>query len=164
VIRLGGNFEEEAIRIMATYLADLPAKVEGYGRDDAPEACARRLEELIAAGGGVGHEVRPIKEPRIPEGAYTFETLTGKLHIDHRACAACASKGCVAACALKILTLAEGRPVLAIPPEEARKGKCTECLACEIFCRYHEKAAIVIHLPIPGLKEYRDRILLKIRG
>ena len=40
VIRLGGNFEEEAIRILATYGQDLPAKVEGYGRDDSPEFCA----------------------------------------------------------------------------------------------------------------------------
>jgi succinyl-CoA synthetase beta subunit len=37
VIRLGGNFEEKAIEILGNYLKDIPAKVEGYGRDDSPE-------------------------------------------------------------------------------------------------------------------------------
>ena len=59
----------------------------------------------------------------------------------------------------RILKLEEGKPVLAISSEEAKKGKCTECLACEIFCRFHEQDAITIHLPIPGLKEYRERII-----
>jgi hypothetical protein len=49
--------------------------------------------------------------------------------------------------------------VLAIPAEEAKKGKCTECLACEIYCKFHELDAIVAHLPIPGLKEYREKII-----
>ena len=71
--------------------------------------------------------------------------------------AACSSKGCVGACSPKILKLEGDGPVLAIPPEDARKGKCTECLACEIFCRYHERDAILIHLPIPGLAEYRAK-------
>jgi hypothetical protein len=64
----------------------------------------------------------------------------------------------VPACAPKILKLEGEKPVLAISVEDARKGKCTECLACEIFCRFHERDAIVIHLPIPGLKEYREKI------
>ncbi len=47
VIRLGGNFEEKAIEILAAYLKKIPGVVEGYGRDDAPESCAARLEELV---------------------------------------------------------------------------------------------------------------------
>ena len=158
VIRLGGNCEEEAIRILGAYGAGLPGKVEGYGRDDAPEACAARLEQLIREGGDARHEVKPIAPFEPAEGAYAFETLTGKLHIDRTKCAACASKGCVEACGPKILKLKEGAPILAIPPEDARKGKCTECLACEIYCRFHEKAAIDVHLPIPGLAEYRAKL------
>ena len=158
VIRLGGNFEEEAIRILGTYLQDIPGKVEGYGRDDAPEFCAQRLEDLMAAGGGAVHTIRPVVEPDIPAGAFAFDTLTGKLAIDQAKCASCGTKGCVEACAPKILKLEDGKPVLAISREEAGKGKCTECLACEIFCKYHERDAITIVLPIPGLKEYRDRI------
>jgi hypothetical protein len=62
---------------------------------------------------------------------------------------------------LEILKLVDDKPVLAVSPEDAKKGKCTECLACEIFCRFHEQNAIHIHLPIPGLKEYRDRMIKK---
>jgi hypothetical protein len=50
---------------------------------------------------------------------------------------------------------------LAVSADEAKKGKCTECLACEIYCRFHEKDAISIILPIPGLREYRDKIIKK---
>ncbi len=158
VIRLGGNFEEEAIRILETYLKDLTAGIEGYGRDDSPEFCAQRLEKLIADNKGALHIVQPIVETVIPKDSYAFVTLTGRLSIDHQKCDACRTKGCVGACAPKILKLEEEKPVLAIPAEDARKGKCTECLACEIFCAYHEQKAIFIHLPIPGLKEYRERI------
>jgi hypothetical protein len=64
----------------------------------------------------------------------------------------------VSSCKPDILKLDKGKPILAITEEEAKKGKCTECLACEIFCRFHEQKAIAIHLPIPGLKEYREQI------
>ena len=159
VIRLGGNFEEEAIKILGAYLKNIPGKVEGYGRDDSPEFCAERLAVLIRESGGAGHIVRPMTEPNLPAGAYAFTTLTGKIHFDHARCASCASKGCVPACAPKILMLDEDRrPVLAISPEDARKGKCTECLACEIYCKYHERDAILIDLPIPGLAEYRAKL------
>jgi len=159
VIRLGGNFEEKAIEILQTYLKDIPGVVEGYGRDDSPEFCARRLEELVAKNGGKRYQVRPFGETPVPGKAYVFETVTGRISFDHSKCPGCKTKGCVPACAPKILKLEDGKPVLAITPEEAKKGKCAECLACEIFCRFHEQDAIVIHLPIPGLKEYRERIL-----
>jgi succinyl-CoA synthetase beta subunit len=159
VIRLGGNFEEEAIRILATYGKDLPGKIEGYGRDDSPEFCAERLTSLIRESQGAKLKVRPVEDVHPAEGSYAFETVTGKLFIDRSRCAACATKGCVPACAPRILKLAEEKPVLAISFDEARKGKCTECLACEIFCRFHERHAITVQLPIPGLKEYRARIL-----
>ena len=158
VIRLGGNFEEEAIRILGAYGRGLPGVIEGYGRDDPPEFCAGRLETLIRESGGVGHEVRPMDEFEAVAGAYVFETLTGRLQVDQTRCAACRTKGCVEACAPKILKLEAGGPVLAIPREDAKKGKCTECLACEIFCRFHERNAIAIDLPVPGLKAYRESL------
>ncbi len=159
VIRLGGNCEEEAIQILGTYLQDLPGRIEGYGRDDAPEKCAARLAEMIVEDGGAIHEIQPMAEPLIPTSAYSFATVTGRINIDQSQCLHCVSKGCLGACDPKILKLDEaGQPVLAISEADAKKGKCTECLACEIFCNYHEKQAIFIQLPIPGLKEYRDRI------
>ena len=159
VLRLGGNFEEKAIEILHTYLKDIPGKVEGYGRDDAPEFCAERMKELITENHFLPHKVRPVTEPEIKESAYSFKTVTGEIHIDHEKCGRCATKGCVEACSPGILKLEKEKPVLAISREEAEKGKCTECLACEIFCTYHEQDAVFIRLPIPGLKEYREKVI-----
>jgi len=159
VIRLGGNFEEQAIEILQTYGRTLPGVVEGYGRDDSPEFCAGRLDELVAREPGRLHEVGLLKETAVPENAAGFATFTGRITFDHGKCPQCRTKGCIEACGPKILKLEEDKPVLAIPAEEARKGKCTECLACEIFCKFHERDAIRINLPIPGLKEYRDQII-----
>lgn len=159
VIRLGGNFEEKAIEILATYLKDVPAKVEGYGRDDSPEFCAERMEVLINENDSIPYEVRPICDPVVPAEAYAFETFTGEIFIDHSKCPNCQTKGCVEACKAEILKIDRGRAVLAVSGNEAKKGKCTECLACEIYCKFHEQDAIIIHLPIPGLKEYREKIL-----
>ncbi|MHB1041349.1 MAG: ATP-grasp domain-containing protein [Eubacteriales bacterium] len=52
VIRIGGNSEEEAIKILTEYTRDLPGKVEAYGRDVPVEFCVRRLKELIAESKG----------------------------------------------------------------------------------------------------------------
>ena len=164
VIRLGGNFEEKAIEILAAYLKQTPGVVEGYGRDDAPESCAARLEELVNRSPSLRHEVRPLVEPAAPPNAYAFDSLTGRLSFDHAKCPGCRTKGCVAACAPGILKLEAGLPVLAIPPEDAKKGKCTECLACEIFCKFHELDAIIVHLPIPGLKEYREKVIAEAKA
>lgn len=159
VIRLGGNFEEMAMEILSTYLKDIPAKVEGYGRNDSPEFCAQRLEELIQKNTFRSHEVKPIVEPSFLEDCYSFKTMTGEIWIDHRKCPKCKTKACVEACKAEILKLEDEKPVLSVSREEAQKGKCTECLACEIFCTFHEQDAIFTHLPIPGLKEYREKII-----
>ncbi|MDH4258087.1 MAG: acetate--CoA ligase family protein, partial [Candidatus Aminicenantes bacterium] len=73
VIRLGGNYEEEAIEILGTYLKDIPAAVEGYGRDDSPEFCAQRLEELTEKSQAASHAVRPMNDPELPDAGYFFE-------------------------------------------------------------------------------------------
>jgi succinyl-CoA synthetase beta subunit len=164
VIRLGGNYEEKAKEILAAYLKDIPAEVEGYGRDDSPEFCAHRMKELIEKSSGISHEIRPIKDPQVPEDAYTFDTVTGKIAFDQSKCVSCVSKGCVDACAPKILKLVENKPMLAVSEDDAKKGKCTECLACEIYCKFHEQNAVFIHLPIPGLQECRDRLIDEASG
>ncbi len=137
---------------------DIPGKIEGYGRDDSPEFCAMRMEELIAENNYASHAVAPIKEPEIPPAQYGFSTVTGKVWIDHKKCLNCLDKGCVQSCSAGILKLEDGKPVLAVSEEEVKKGKCTECLACEVFCKFQAEDAVFIHLPIPGLKEYRDKI------
>lgn len=165
VIRLGGNYERKAIEILHDYCQDISGQVEGYGRDDSPEFCAGRMKELVQESGGRLHAVKIIKEPASPDDwGYSFQTLTGEVRIDHSCCRDCSSKGCVEACTPNILKVEEELPVLAVDPDAAAKGKCTECLACEIFCRFHEHGAVHIHLPIPGLKEYRNRLIEKKKG
>lgn len=158
VIRLGGNFEEKAIEILAAYLQDIPGKIEGYGRDDSPEFCAQRMEELIKENDFVAHVITRLDKPMPPEISYSFETATGAVTIATEKCSECRSQGCIAACEPDILKLSAGSPILSIEPEEAKKGKCTECLACELFCKFHEQDAIFIDLPIPGLAELRENM------
>jgi succinyl-CoA synthetase beta subunit len=153
IIRLGGNAEEKAIEILHRFCSQLPAPVEGYGRDDKPEYCAKRLKKLLT-----NFKPKSISEPYSPPSAkhpYSFETLTGKVIIDHDKCKSCKSKICIEVCIPKILKLEDDKAVLAINFEEAKKGGCTECLACELECFDKGNKAINIELPIPGLEDYK---------
>jgi succinyl-CoA synthetase beta subunit len=156
VIRLGGNAEDQAVEILERVNAYIPAHVEGYKKDDAPDFCAQRLDALIKS--GARHDVPIPSPPPKPEKPYTFETVTdGTVTLDHAVCATCAHQVCVEACVPQILSLnEEGLPVLNITPEAAKKGGCIECLACEIECRFHGAGGGHIHLPIPGLEEYLE--------
>lgn len=159
VIRIGGNSEELAMEILHAYTKDLPGKVEAYGRDTSAAFCAQRLWELVANWNY--KRKSPARGARVKPGpsSYCFDTLTGTLYIRHERCDACAEKPCVDSCAAGILKFDAGRPILSIPPEEAKRGRCTECLACELACEFHGNKAIFIHLPIPGLDEVtRERL------
>ena len=153
VIRLGGNAEDKAVEILEQLNGRIPAPVEGYKKDDSPEFCVQRLDALIKSG-----ELRDVPPPSPrpePQRPYRFETVTGgTVTYDHAVCATCESKVCVSECVPKILTLnEEGLPVLAITPEEAKKGRCSECLACEVECLFRGAGGGYVHLPIPGLDE-----------
>ena len=91
---------------------------------------------------------------------YIFEFRTGQVSIDYAKCDGCASFACAKACNLYgsgILRIEKGRPVLTIPPEEAKR-RCTECLACEAGCHLRGRQAITILLPIMGLKEFKGTV------
>ncbi len=156
VIRLGGNSEDRAVEILEWLNGWVPAPVEGYRKDDSPDYCAERLHSLIEE----GKTVEPKAHAR-PEGTgeprvYQFETVTGgTITYDHSVCLTCANKVCVSECARQILTLNdEGLPVLNITKEEAKKGRCVECLACEVDCFFRGAGGGRIELPIPGLDRY----------
>jgi succinyl-CoA synthetase beta subunit len=155
VIRLGGNSEDKAVEILEWLNGWIPASVEGYKKDDSPDFCAARLHELIQD--GVRVEAKPQPEPvRVGEPRlYQFETVTGgTITYDHSICAGCESKICVQECAREILSLdGEGLPILNISKEEAQKGRCIECLACEIDCTFKGAGGGKIDLPIPGLDQ-----------
>ena len=72
---------------------------------------------------------------------------------DHAVCRTCESKVCIEDCARHILKLEDGVPVLNITREEAKKGRCVECLACEVECFFQGAGGGHVDLPIPGLDE-----------
>ena len=156
VIRLGGNAEGKAVEILEAINGHVPAPVEGYKKDDSPDFCAERLDALIRK-----LKVRKLKvessivEKREPQTPYRFETITdGTVMYDHAVCVDCESKACIEACVPQILELNDaGAPVLNISREEAKKGGCIECLACEVDCFLYGAGGGHIALPIPGLEK-----------
>ncbi len=157
VVRLGGNMEEKAIQILSDYTKDLSVPVEAYGKDDSADFCAERLRKLVDA-----HEASPssraYSEPaERKKGGYSFRTITGRVYFDHDLCRECSSKVCVKECVQQILKVENDVPVLAISGEEAAKGKCSECLACEVECQAHGKGGGFVELPVEGLDTYRAK-------
>jgi succinyl-CoA synthetase beta subunit len=155
VVRLGGNGEEKAIEILTGFTKALGVPVECYGKDTPVDACAQRLAGLIEGFVSPARR-RPQREPKVAEKLYTFSTPTGEITYDHAVCAHCESKACVSSCVPQILKLSEdGLPVLNVTLEEAQRGRCTECLACEVDCRALGAGGGHVLLPVPGLDEYR---------
>lgn len=157
VVRLGGNAEDKAVEILESLNGRIPAKVEGYKKDDSPDFCAARLNALIKESANQRISEKAIDVSRIAHHAsqpYTFETVTGgTVTYDHAICATCESKVCIKACARQILALNDvGLPVLNITPEAAKKGQCVECLACEVDCLLYGAGGGHVALPIPGLE------------
>jgi ferredoxin-like protein FixX len=154
VIRVGGNLEEQAIAILERANGAFPAPVEAYGRDDTPDACVARLETLVDA--YIPAEEIPVREAFDPAEPYSFETVTGGIiTYDHARCRDCESKACVETCVPQILSLVDSVPVLNISREDAKRGGCVECLACEVECHFLGNRGGRIFLPIAGLDEYR---------
>ena len=156
VVRLGGNGEEKAIEILTGYTKALGVPVECYGKDTPVDACAARLAALVAGFTPPPPPPRPPRRgPGPAERPYTFATPTGEITYDHAVCARCQSKACVAACVPQILALSDGVPVLKVTREDAARGRCTECLACEVDCAALGSEGGHVALEIAGLDEYR---------
>jgi len=91
---------------------------------------------------------------------YTFKTITGEVQINDDLCITCQSKPCIEICIPQILVEKGGKVRLGIETSLAEKGKCIECLACELECATKGKGGLKIELPIPGL----DEMLKEKRG
>ena len=155
VIRVGGNLEEQAIAILERANGSFPAPVEAYGRNDPPDKCVERLDVLVSD--FIPEDTISIRPAFSPAEPYTFGTVTGgSITYDHAVCRDCESKACVTHCVPQILSLADGVPVLNISPDEAKRGGCVECLACEVECYFLGNRGGRIFLPIEGLDEYRE--------
>ncbi|MBN1591894.1 MAG: hypothetical protein JW941_01450, partial [Candidatus Coatesbacteria bacterium] len=144
----GGNAEEIAIELLNKFSDYWPAPLEAYGRDDTPEFCADRLSMMML----IPPKDKQAKRFEFPtEFTVSFKTITGRVRFDHKRCLDCEEKPCIKACPRDILALVDGVPNLAIPAETAAKGKCIECLACELECHLSGRGGIRIDLPIKGL-------------
>jgi hypothetical protein len=164
VMRLGGNLEKEAVGILEGYTQDLPAPIRGFTKDDSVAHCAEVLHELVnerparteSDEAELGN--RAIEGGRRPawlsdSDCYRFESPTGEISYHHTTCLDCPTHACVSACVPKILKLEDGKPVLAITRADAKRGKCIECLACEVECRAHGLGGGFVKLPLVPSEE-----------
>ncbi|MBN2083561.1 acetate--CoA ligase family protein [bacterium] len=159
VIRLGGNQEERAIETLNQFCAGLDAPVEAYGKDDSARFCAERLRKLVDEyqPPAEASAPQPLSPADLPADAYRFKTFSGEIAIDQSRFTAETAQAVVACCPRQILKVgaeAPARVELAISPEDARKGKCIECLACELKACELGLANIHIELPMPTKDGY----------
>ncbi|GIU82418.1 MAG: hypothetical protein D6687_11920 [Acidobacteria bacterium] len=83
---------------------------------------------------------------------YEFKTRTGRIIFNHSVFSTESAAKIVESCPTKILKLSERNlPVLAIEPEEAERGKCIECLACEFASWESGIGGVKIEFPIKNL-------------
>jgi succinyl-CoA synthetase beta subunit len=178
VLRLGGNGEEYAKELVEKYAKFLPAPMEAHQKQHSADFCAARLKELIsseenypqintdergfetksepsAVAGGLTSESRISSfkfQIREEKDLYKFKTRTGEITFDHSIFAKVDAAPIVEACPVKILKLDERNlPVLAIEREDAMRGKCIECLACEFASWEFETGGVKIYFPIKEL-------------
>lgn len=163
VIRMGGNSEDRAVEILQDSCKGLPARVEGYRKDDTPAKIASRFRELVDAAKGKAWTPRPRKVPAFvgKPGALSFElkfgkggadaTWGGRVWIDVASC----TPGDTAALVRDsggVLRDEGGKPALAVSAEEAA-GKDSEMIACEIERRRAGRLVVFVDLPIPGIDD-----------
>lgn len=162
VVRLGGNGEDEAVRILIEYTKGLPSPVEGYKKDDTADFCAERLKTLLESRKEqTGKRILAVPSAPKTEAKepYQFDTPTGSITFDHAVCRTCSSKACIHTCVPQILKEENGVAVLNISREDAKAGKCIECLACEVECKIGGAGGGQVYLPIAGLDEYRKKAM-----
>ena len=158
VLRLGGNGEDYAKKIVEKYAADLPAPIEAYQKRHSADFCAARLHTLIKEFEPQRRQVAQEKAETHTAGnvfsdSYSFSTRTGTIHFDYEVLDVDSAKLIVDSCPQKILTLSsDSKPVLAISNEDAERGKCSECLACEFASLDLGLDAVRIDFPILGFE------------
>jgi succinyl-CoA synthetase beta subunit len=163
VLRLGGNGEDIAKSLVERYAKFLPAPIEAYRKKDTADFCAARLKELIDAEtqrhgdtetrrhGDAEMSVAPALAG-VFSSDYFFKTKTGTISFDYNGLDDLSATKIVESCPQKILKLDENnKPILAIEAEEAERGKCSECLACEFASLDLGLNSVKIEFPIEGL-------------
>ena len=83
---------------------------------------------------------------------YSFKTKTGTISFDYNELDEISAVKIVESCPQKILKLNENNKlVLAIEREEAERGKCSECLACEFASLDLGLNSVKIEFPLEGI-------------
>ena len=149
VLRLGGNGEDYAKELVEKYAAHLPAPMEAYQKNHSADFCAARLKELIEEFSPQKHRDTEVFNHK---SSYSFNTKTGAVSFDYSHLDKSSAEKIVESCPQKILKLDENnKPILAIEREEAERGKCSECLACEFASMDLGLNAVAIKFPIEVL-------------
>lgn len=92
-----------------------------------------------------------------------FETMAGAVvRFDLRKCDKCETKACIEADHLPfmgpVLELKDGRPSLMWTKEEIKRGKCTDCVACELACQLSGNGGVMIIYAQPELEGYLEEL------
>ena len=141
------------MEILRDACRSLPAVVEGYKKDDAPDFVAGRFAELVEKSGGATWIPRPRTVPAFVGRASHFPINGGVVWIDDDLDAA--ATAFVVEQSGGLLRADGGRPVLAVSADEAA-GKDSELIALEIECRRAGRPAVFVDLPIEGLDGESD--------
>jgi succinyl-CoA synthetase beta subunit len=152
VIRLGGNTEDRAVEILESSCKGLPARVEGYKKNDPPAKIAARFATLVEESTKAGGAPWTPREPRRPgfvgaKGSFAFEVKGGRVWIDP---GAWKQHAAIIARANGLLRDDAGRPALAVKPEEFLM-KDSDMIACEVECRRDGVEGLFVALDMPPL-------------
>ena len=84
----------------------------------------------------------------------SFKTFSGgTVTFDLDTCRKCETKACVVACSKPnlacVIELRDNVPALRVSAEEAARGACIECLACELACQSDGIGGMRFELPMP---------------
>jgi succinyl-CoA synthetase beta subunit len=151
VIRLGGNSEDRAVEILEDACKELPAKVEGYRKDDPPRMISQRFDALVGASTGGSWVPKAPRTPAFVGSGASFTINGGTVWIDTAGCDAEATNLAVEH-SFGLLKDDGGIPALAVT-EEGVAGKDSEFIACEVELRRVGKPVVYVELDVPGLDE-----------
>ena len=158
VVRLGGNSEDRAVEILQDACADLPATVEGYGKDDTPAFCASRFADIVQQSRSEHPDMTSDGlVSRTPDFVGSSDAIRhdfdgGTLWLDRQHWSDKATEIVREHGSLVFDTEANEGFALAIPPEDLAK-RDSELIACEVECRRAGCECVYVELAIEGLEE-----------
>ena len=149
VIRLGGNTEDRAVKILQRMAKLLGARIEGYRKTDAPATIANRFAELVAESKSKKWKPRAPRTPKFAKNNTTkFEVKSGRVWIDNamwpliRSAIETHSGG--------LIVDRADAPAIALSTEEFAT-KDSELVACDVECRLAGIDGFYLELDVPGL-------------